>query len=205
VDEASFIARFRRERADPAPHPGAYAVSGYTASVDAFSTALKAVGGTAHAPVARAQLRETVSAAMAFGSYKRVVAAANAAALLGPMDGVAVATAPGDTRQWADVDLAIIAPELGVSENAAMLVSAASLPERGLAFIAQHVLALLDASTLVPDLHAAYAAMAHGRSSAALPHHLTFISGPSKTADIEQCLVIGAHGCRSLVVVPYLP
>jgi L-lactate dehydrogenase complex protein LldG len=36
-----------------------------------------------------------------------------------------------------------------------------------------------------------------------LPHHLTWTSGPSKTADIEQTLVIGAHGARSLTVIAY--
>jgi L-lactate dehydrogenase complex protein LldG len=33
-------------------------------------------------------------------------------------------------------------------------------------------------------------------------HHVTWMSGPSKTADIEQTLVIGAHGVCALAVLP---
>lgn len=205
MDEAAFLARFTRTHAVRAPHPGAYAPAAYPCDVETFRGALAAVGGTAHRAITRSELREAASAAIAFGSYRRVVASAAALRLLGPMDGVEAAAGLDHPHAWADVDLAIIVPELAVCENAAMLVTAGSLPERGLAFLAQHVLALLDTATLVPDLHAGYAAMAHGRDGAPLPHHLTWISGPSKTADIEQTLVIGAHGCRSLVVIPYAP
>jgi L-lactate dehydrogenase complex protein LldG len=155
-----------------------------------------------HEPVARAAAREAASATVALGKYRRVVASAATTALIGPIDGVETASEPGWTHQWKDVDLAIIVPELAVSENAAMLVTSDSLPERGLAFIAQHVLALIDVARMHADLHAAYAAMGWGAQKP-IPHHLTWISGPSKTADIEQTLVIGAHGCRSLIVVPY--
>jgi L-lactate dehydrogenase complex protein LldG len=45
-------------------------------------------------------------------------------------------------------------------------------------------------------MHAAYEELGKVKSSFGL-----FLSGPSKTADIEQSLVIGAHGARSLTVV----
>ncbi len=200
MDEAVFIARFRAKPSGPrAPHPGAYAVDGYACDIAAFARALESVGGTMHVPVTRAALGEAVSAFIEIAGHRRVVAAASAVALLPPNPRIELAADPGQAHQWHDVDLALIAPELGVCENAAMLTTADSLPERGLAFLGQHVLALLDTRTLVADLHAAYGVIA-GRK---MPHHLTWISGPSKTADIEQTLVIGAHGCRSLVVMPY--
>ena len=52
----------------------------------------------------------------------------------------------------------------------------------------------------VEDLHAAFAALP---PDALAGHHLTWISGPSKTADIEQTLVLGAHGPRALAVLGF--
>ena len=57
---------------------------------------------------------------------------------------------------------------------------------------------LVPATALVADLVTAQA-----RLPVPPPHHLTWMSGPSKTADIEQTLVVGAHGSRSLTVIAY--
>ena len=57
---------------------------------------------------------------------------------------------------------------------------------------------LLDARRLYPSLQAALAA---ARWHEAMPSNLIFISGPSKTADIQQTMAYGAHGPRELVVL----
>jgi L-lactate dehydrogenase complex protein LldG len=209
MDEAAFIARFRRERTGTrAPHPGTYAppaAAKPTADLATFSAMVAAVGGSVHAQVPRAGVREAVSAVIEFARHRRSVATAGAAALIGPLPGLeTVATAitlAGETspRQWQDVDLAVIRVDCAVAENAAMLVTAEELPGRALAFLAQHVVALVDVATIVPDLHDGYARL----GAKPLPHHALWISGPSKTADIEQTLVVGAHGCRSLIVLPF--
>jgi L-lactate dehydrogenase complex protein LldG len=54
---------------------------------------------------------------------------------------------------------------------------------------------VVRAETLVHNLHEAYARIQLG------PGFAMFLSGPSKTADIEQALVIGAHGPRSCTVL----
>ncbi|MBE0591650.1 MAG: LUD domain-containing protein [Gemmatimonadales bacterium] len=94
------------------------------------------------------------------------------------------------------VELAIVRGRLGVAENGAVWVDEERLPHRALPFVAEHLVLLLAPDDVVPDMHAAYAALAGRRTG-----YGVFISGPSKTADIEQSLVIGAQGSRSLLVV----
>jgi L-lactate dehydrogenase complex protein LldG len=95
-------------------------------------------------------------------------------------------------------DLVVLEASVGVAENGAVWLSDRELPRRVLPFIAEHVLVLLRLDRLVPDLHAAYA-----RIGAADYGYGLFLSGPSKTADIEQSLVIGAQGAKSLQVYLY--
>jgi len=94
-----------------------------------------------------------------------------------------------------EIELAIIPGRFGVAENAAVWVDEADLPHRALPFVAQHLVIVLLKREIVADMHAAYR-----RLPRPLPGYGVFISGPSKTADIEQSLVIGAQGPRSLVV-----
>jgi L-lactate dehydrogenase complex protein LldG len=102
-----------------------------------------------------------------------------------------------DAHQLHDIDLAVLSGEFGVAENAAVWIQGNSLPHRVIPFIAQHLVIELDKKQLVWNMHQAY------QKLTVLPENGfgVFISGPSKTADIEQSLVIGAHGSRSLTVL----
>jgi L-lactate dehydrogenase complex protein LldG len=103
-----------------------------------------------------------------------------------------------DPHALADVDLAILPGEFAVAENAAVWVRDAGLRHRAVYFICQHLALIVPAAAVVHNMHEAYARL--GSAPFEAPSFGVFISGPSKTADIEQSLVIGAHGPRSLTV-----
>ena len=102
-----------------------------------------------------------------------------------------------DPLQLAGVDLVVLTAQLGVAENGAMWVDEADFGgQRVLPFITQHLILFVPAERIVATMHQAYRQVEIGKTGFGV-----FIAGPSKTADIEQSLVIGAHGPRSLAVV----
>ncbi|HQZ67193.1 MAG TPA: LUD domain-containing protein [Planctomycetaceae bacterium] len=100
-----------------------------------------------------------------------------------------------DPHDLENVDFAVLKGHYAVAENAAIWVTDDNVRHRVLYFIPQHIAIVVPASQVVNNMHEAYARMTIGQHAFA-----GFISGPSKTADIEQSLVIGAHGARSLIV-----
>jgi len=106
------------------------------------------------------------------------------------------AEAMADAHQCADVDLTIVRGELGVAEDGAVWVNADLLRHRALLFLSENLILVVKGQDIVPDMESAYARIDFTRLRSGY-----FISGPSKTADIEQCLVIGAHGAKSLLVL----
>ena len=105
------------------------------------------------------------------------------------------ADTPGDPHELEDVDFFVAGGQFGVAENGAVWVTDASAKHRVLYFICQHMALVLPADQLVSNMHQAYDRLVFGDRQFGM-----FLSGPSKTADIEQSLVIGAHGARSLTV-----
>ena len=100
-------------------------------------------------------------------------------------------------RDLADVDFAIVRASFAVAETGSILLSDADLQVNAVAYLAQHLIALLDPADIVINLHHAYRRREfHDR------HYASFHSGPSATADIEGVLIHGAQGVRSLSIVP---
>jgi L-lactate dehydrogenase complex protein LldG len=105
-------------------------------------------------------------------------------------------SAPKIKEQLNSIDVAVIHGKLGVVENGAIWV--VGDPEhRAIPFIAEHLILILKRSIIVPTMHDAYEVL----TKVEMPGFGVFISGPSKTADIEQSLVYGAQGPKSLIVI----
>ncbi len=95
-----------------------------------------------------------------------------------------------------DIDYCCFHADLGSAENGALLSHCGDFPYRSVYFLAQHLIVTIDSDSIKNNMHEAYKEL----SSMDLGVFTVFMSGPSKTADIEQCLVIGAHGARSMKI-----
>lgn len=93
------------------------------------------------------------------------------------------------------LDKVCIKGSLGVAENGSVWVYESQMINRLLPFICQHLILVIDKSDIVPTMHHAYQKIDIAKEGFGI-----FIAGPSKTADIEQSLVIGAHGARTATI-----
>lgn len=96
----------------------------------------------------------------------------------------------------ASIEVAVLEGSLGVAENGAIWLQESDCISRALPFITQHLVLVLEKNKLVDTMHSAYTQIDTTKEGFGV-----FIAGPSKTADIEQSLVIGAHGAKSLLVL----
>lgn len=87
-----------------------------------------------------------------------------------------------------------------IAQTGGVLVTARSGGGRGLSVLVPHHIVLARSEQLVPDLSAAFALL-ESRYGSSLPSSISFITGPSRTGDIERILVLGAHGPARLTIV----
>ena len=106
-------------------------------------------------------------------------------------------TGVGAPQELADVDFAIVRASFAVAETGSVLLSQKDLRVNAIAYLAQHLIVLLDPADIVTNLHHAYR-----RPEFRSGHYASFHTGPSATADIEGVLIHGAQGVRSLSVLP---
>lgn len=98
-------------------------------------------------------------------------------------------------QQLNGIDLGIVEGAIGVAENGAVWIPQ-NVKERAFYFIVDYLIIIINKNNLVNTMHEAYKMVNFNEYGFGV-----FISGPSKTADIEQALVKGAHGAKGVTVI----
>lgn len=97
-------------------------------------------------------------------------------------------------------DVAITTCDALVAQTGSVLVTSQSAGGRALSVLPGHHVVVATKDQLLPDLPAAFE-LIQRKYSAAYPSFISFITGPSRTGDIERILVLGAHGPKRLTIL----
>jgi L-lactate dehydrogenase complex protein LldG len=189
-DDILASVRANRPRLDrPLPHVPAFDESPPSSLLEAFKTSLHQMGGIFLDPPASGDTLAPVRAKIANAK----IVCSTVPEIAGNRD---IATV-GVPQNLADVDFAIVRASFAVAETGSVLLSETDLQVNAVAYLAQHLIVLLDPADIVVNLHHAYR-----RPEFRDSHYASFHTGPSATADIEGVLIHGAQGVRSLFVLP---
>jgi len=160
----------------------------YENKFEKFSTMIESVGGKALV-IDKKDLDETVREL--YKDEKQIASNVEGFSL-GNFD----ANAQDDAHTLKNIDVAVVKGNFAVAENGAIWMKNEENRHRSLYFIAQNIVIVINEKDIVSNMHEAYEKINFDNAG-----YGVFISGPSKTADIEQSLVIGAHGPKSGYVI----
>ena len=104
-----------------------------------------------------------------------------------------------DKHELERCDVAISECDALVAQTGTVLVTSCSAGGRALSCLPPHHVVIARRNQLVPDLPAAFA-LVKQRYGDTYPSMISFITGPSRTGDIERILVLGAHGPKQLTI-----
>ncbi|MEG6522249.1 LutC/YkgG family protein [Desulfotomaculum sp. 1211_IL3151] len=111
----------------------------------------------------------------------------------------AVMTSENLRQNAADAGLGISQLDYAVAEIGALAGNATGIESRMVSILPPVHMALVPTANLLPNLVATIAT--YNKNLGELPRYLTFVSGPSRTSDIERVLTIGVHGPGRLIIV----
>src|SRR5687767_8594157 len=111
------------------------------------------------------------------------------------IDGLEMIKEGTDPHELEVVEFALLPAVFAVAENGAVWLAEKEMRIRVLPFITQHLAVVLDGRQVISNMQQAYDRIGQEQYGFG-----AFIAGPSKTADIEQSLVLGAHGPRTMTV-----
>ena len=161
------------------------------AALEQFTQTLVSIGGTVVQISDINLIRDEIKKARDKGEY-----VVNTLPLLGEVNKEIDLSSNASVLE--SVHQAYIETTVGVAENGAVWLYESQMKNRLLPFICQHLVICMSSKNIVPTMHEAYQQIDVFKEG-----YGVFLAGPSKTADIEQSLVIGAHGARSLTIYLY--
>ena len=133
-------------------------------------------------------------------NWKRVASHRQAAALAEKLGLPCLLTDSGyATADLEQCDAAITGCDALVAQTGSVLVSSPSAGGRALSVLPPHHIVIAQRSQMVPDLASALQ-LVRKLYAPTWPSFLSFITGPSRTGDIERILVLGAHGPKKLTI-----
>lgn len=160
----------------------------YDDKFEKFSSVIQTVGGDAIV-TSKEKLDDVI---LSLYSDEKVIVSNVKESKLGNF----IANDEEDAHNLKNVDLAIVKGEFAIAENGAVWLKNNDNRHRSLYFIAQNIVIVVKRSDILNNMHEAYRQISFDDKG-----YGVFVSGPSKTADIEQSLVIGAHGPKSGYVI----
>lgn len=183
------LAEVKKNQPQPAPLPDVDAFTGPDQdNVKEYTDTFIGIGGKVHKVSDAGAVKMLIGEL--FDTSKRIITT-----LPELSDTIEFYDPEADPHSFENVELAVIRAHLAVAENGAVWLTEQIMGQRIIPFICQHLAVLVEASSIVPTMHEAYAKIGLGDYGFGV-----FIGGPSKTADIEQALVMGAHGPISMTV-----
>lgn len=162
-------------------------ITGEPASVDKFTAVLEGIGGVVYQVKDYDEISAIIEAS--FPEANRIVTSISSLSTFATVDPAL------DPHLLENIDLAILEGQFAVAENSAVWLTDAQMISRVLPFISQYLAVVVRIGNILPTMHHAYEKIGNQDYGFG-----AFIAGPSKTADIEQSLVMGAHGPKGMTV-----
>jgi L-lactate dehydrogenase complex protein LldG len=169
------------------PELAAFTAIQYPDKMEQFCTVLKTIGGTVIEIKSTNEIIEYVK--NNFSSNQNYVTT------IPDLAGIVMLDQKLDAHFLENIEVAVVNAQFGVAENGSVWVTDAEIKIRALPFICQHLAVVLHKTKFVSNMQEAYQLIGNNEYGFGV-----FVAGPSKTADIEQSLVLGAHGPKTMTV-----
>ena len=166
----------------------------FTEKAEAVKASVSRVANPAQVPAAVAEFlrRNNLPAAIRHGDDKRL---ANLPWRTTPQLAIATGKAAPDDR------VGLSHAEAGVAESGSLMLASGPANPTTLNFLPENHIVVLAAGDIVPDYESGWERVRSRYPGPLLPRAVNFITGPSRSADIEQTIQFGAHGPRRLHII----
>lgn len=89
----------------------------------------------------------------------------------------------------------------GIAETGTLLLASGCENPTTINFLADHHIVIISAKDIKGDMESAWGSLTKKDGQVVMPRAVNFVTGPSRSGDIEQKLLLGAHGPRALQII----